>query len=793
VIRNYFKTAWRNLARNKLHSAINIAGLSVGMAVAMLIGLWIWDEMSFNRNFENYDRIAQVKQNETNNGEIGTWENIPFPLGDELRKNYGSDFTYVALSSHISPHILAAGEKKLTKKGTYFEPQAPDMLTLKMISGSREGLQAAGSIMLSESVAKAFFGDADPINQPMKIDNDQQVKVTGVYKDLPYNSSFADLTFIAPWSLFAQSEGLSKRENPWRCNCYIAYIQLTEHADIQKVSAMISDIKIKNVRKEELIHKPQLFLHAMSKWHLFGEFKNGLNTGGRIEYVWLFGTIGFFVLLLACINFMNLSTARSEKRAKEVGIRKAVGSLRRQLIILFFGESLLISFLAFLLSLLLAQLLLPFFNEVADKKMNLLWNNPWFWLLGVAFSLATGLVAGSYPALYLSSFKPIKVLKGAFQAGRFAGIPRKILVVLQFTVSVVLIIGTVVVFLQIQFAKDRPIGYNRDGLVLIPMVTNNVHNHFEAVRTELLKSGSIVSMAESGSPLTGVWSTNSGFDWKGKDPGLAVDFPNTEVSTAYGKTVAWEFKNGRDFSSEFGTDSAAFVINESAAAYMGLKNPVGETVKWDGHPFVVIGVIKDMIMESPYEPVKPSIYHLSNDPGNFIILRINPTLSASSALGKISVIFKKFNPEQPFDYQFVDAEYAKKFGYEERIGKLATAFAGLAIFISCLGLFGLSSFVAEQRTKEISLRKVLGASVYNLWKLLSKEFVRLVIIALLIAIPVAYYFMQSWLQQYAYRTSISWWIFVTAGLGAVLITLITVSFQAIKAALANPIKSLRNE
>jgi putative ABC transport system permease protein len=790
MIRNYLKIAWRNLVKNKAHSFINITGLSVGMAVVMLIGLWIYDELSFNKNFKNYNRIAQVMQHFNTNGDIGTGSTVPSPMGDELRKSFGSDFKYITMASWNGGHILTSGNKKLTKDGAYLEPQALEMLSVTMLKGTKSGLNDPSSILLSESAAKAYFGDANPMDKLMKIDNKLNVKVTGVYEDLPDNSSFADIKFIAPWELFSTTNELKKQADTWRCNCYMAYAQIADNADINKVSAKIRDLKLSKVNKSELKQKPQVFLQPMSKWHLYADFKNGVNTGGRIQYVWMFGIIGIFVLLLACINFINLSTARSEKRAKEVGIRKAIGSLRTQLIWQFLSESLLIAAFAFALAIVLVLLALPFFNEMADKKMSILWGNPVFWLAGICFSLFSGIISGSYPALYLSSFQPVKVLKGTFKVGKFAAIPRKVLVVLQFTVSVTLIIGTIIVFRQIQFAKNRPIGYSRNGLITLSILTNNVHNQFAAVKDELLKTGAITAIAEAGSPTTDVWSTNSGFDWRGKDPELSVEFPNIDVSYDYGKTVGWQFKEGRGFSKEFPTDSQSFVLNETAVKYMGLKNPVGEIIKWDGAPFKVIGVIKDMLVESPYEPVRPSLFHLTKDQGNVVILRINPKESASEALGKIETVFKTYNPEQPFEYQFADEEYAKKFGNEERIGKLASCFAILAIFISCLGLFGMASFMAEQRIKEIGVRKVLGASIFNLWGLLSKDFVLLVIISILIATPTAYYFMHGWLQNYTYRSNIAWWIFAVTALGAMLITLLTVSYQSIKAALANPVKSL---
>jgi putative ABC transport system permease protein len=793
MIKNYLKIAWRNLIKNKVSSLINIGGLAVGMAVAMMIGLWIYDELSFDKNFKNYDRITQVLQNNTMNGEIGTGNNVPWPMGDELRKNFGSDFKYITMATYNGGHILAYGNKKLTINGTYFEPQALDMLSIKILKGNKTALNDPSSIMLSESAAKSYFGDADPIDKVLKIDNRMVVKITGVYQDLPQNSSFAGVNFIAPWEQFSNANELKKQADTWRCNCYFTYAQLADNADINKVSAKIKDIKHDKVNKIELKQKNQVFLNPIKNWHLYSDFKNGVIVGGRIQYVWLFGIIGIFVLLLACINFMNLSTARSEKRAKEVGIRKAVGSLRGQLISQFLSESLLVAIFAFALAIFLVQLGLPFFNEVAGKKMAILWDSPLFWLMGLGFSLITGLISGSYPALYLSSFKPVKVLKGTFKVGRFASIPRKVLVVLQFTVSVILIIGTIIVFRQVQFAKNRPVGYSRDGLITISMLTGGIHNKFDVVKDELIKNGAIANIAEAGSPTTGSYESNSGFDWKGKDPAQGVEFPNIDVTPEYGKTVGWQFKDGRDFSASFLSDSAAFIINETAAKFMGLKNPVGEIVKWDGHPYKVIGVVKDMISESPYEPVRPTLFHILKGGGDFVIVKINPNTSTHEAISKIEKTFKTYNPEQPFDYQFVDEDYAKKFGDEERIGKLASAFAGLAIFISCLGLFGMASFMAEQRIKEIGVRKVLGATVFNLWGLLSKDFVVLVIISLLIASPVSWYFMHNWLQNYHYRTDMAWWIFAVTAIGAMAITLLTISYQSIKAALANPVKSLRSE
>jgi putative ABC transport system permease protein len=794
MLRNYLKVALRNFSRNKVFSFINITGLSIGMAVALLIGLWIRDELSFNKQFENYNHIAEVMQSQTFNGETGSQRSLPYPIGDELRKDYGSDFKYILMASWNSDHVLAAGDKKISIPGAYAEPSITEMLNLKMLKGTHTGLEDAHSILISDETAKILFGSADPMGQVIKIDNDQSVKVSGVYENLPFNSDFGNMKFIGSWKLYLDNTHWTfKESDPWRANMFRAFVQLRDQADMQKVSEKIKDSKLQHVNKRELVFKSQVFLHPMSRWHLYDDFKNGKNVGGRITYVWLFGIIGCFVLLLACINFMNLSTARSEKRAKEVGIRKAIGSLRSQLIGQFFGESMSYVFIAFVLSLLFAQAAIGFFNEVADKKMSIPWTEPLFWLAGIVFSLVTGAVAGSYPAFYLSSFEASKTLKGSIHVGRFASIPRKTMVVIQFSISVMLIIGTITVFRQIEFAKNRPVGYTSKGLVMLHMSTDDLHKNIKAVREELKKSGAITEISESSSAPTYVDEWDDGFDWKGKNPSLTGDAGVVYVSYEFGKTIGWNIAEGRDFSRSFGTDTAAMIINESMVKFMGLKNPVGETLRWMGKPYQIVGVVHDLLMENPYEPISRTVFVMATDAQPVINLRINPQMSAHEAIAKMEPIFKTYNPSQPFDYKFTDEEFAKKFGDEERIGKLAASFAMLAIFISCLGLFGMASFMAERRIKEIGVRKVLGASVFNLWKLLSREFVILVMISLLIAVPVSWYYLHGWLQHYTYRIEMSWWIFIAAGLGALVITLVTVSFQAVKAALANPVESLRTE
>ena len=791
---NYIKTAGRHLRKNKLHSFINTAGLSGGMAVAILIGLWIWDELSYNKYHENYDHVAQVIQNVSNNGEIQTWRTAPYPLAEELRSSYGSDFKEVVLASGQWEMIIAAGDKKLTKTGLFVEPNLPEVLTLKMIAGNRNSLQEPASILLSQSLAKAYFGDNDPVGQQLQLDNRMNVFVTGVYEDLPGNSTFKNVSFFAPWQLYYDAtEWIRTMNDPWRPNAFQVFVELPENANLSTISAKIKDAKLKKVNSELAKKQPALFLDPMSNWHLYSDFENGVNVGGRIKYVWLFGIIGGFVLLMACINFMNLSTARSEKRAREIGIRKAIGSHRSHLIAQFFTESVLVTCLSFLLSVIIVQLSLPFFNEVADKQIAILWYSPFFWMIGIGFTLFTGLIAGSYPALYLSSIQSVRALKGTYKAGRMATIPRKVLVVIQFSISFILIVGTLVVFKQIEFARNRPLGYDSNGLVAIPLLTSDIHKHFDAVKTELTNKGVIVEMAESESPMTSTWSTTSGFDWPGKDPALSVDFPTVGVSFDFGQTIGWEVTQGRDFSKEFGSDSSAVILNEAAVAFMGLSSPVGETVKWFGDPLKVVGVVKDVIASSPYEPVAPTVYYVNNDPGNYVIAKLNPTVSGSDAMATIEAVFTTFNPSQPFEYQFVDEAYARKFGNEQRIGKLATAFASLAIFISCLGIFGLASFVAEQRTKEIGVRKVLGASLFDLWKLLSRDFAALVVISSLVSIPMAYYLLTGWLDNYEYHTTLNWWVFVVTLAGTLIITLATVSYQTIRAAMVNPGRSLKSE
>jgi putative ABC transport system permease protein len=793
MIKNYFTTAWRNLLKSKIYSAINIVGLATGMAIAILIALWIWDELSFDNYHKNHHRIAQVMTTQTFNGHTGTGEAVAMPLGTELRNKYGSEFKAVSMASWNFGHILGVGEKKISSDGMWVEPVFPTMFSLNMLKGSISGLNDPSAVFLNASVAKILFGSTDPMGKTIRLDNQFDFKVAGVFEDFPKNTTLNNTKILLSWDKYITTQDWMKNAmTQWGNHSWQCFVQVNDHIDFAKTS--------EKIKKASMIHLnaaqdgvEELILQPMDNWRLFNEFKNGKLTGGRIQFVWLFGIIGVFVLLLACINFMNLSTARSEKRAKEVGIRKTVGSLRPQLVKQFLTESIVVAFLSLLIALCLVLALIPFFNGLSDKAIHLPGANIYFWLFIGVFTLFTGIVSGSYPALYLSGFNPIKVLKGTFRVGRYASLPRKVLVVVQFSISIALIIGTIIVYRQIQFAKDRPVGYDRDGLITIYMNTPDLYKHYDALRTDLIATGKVENVAESSSPSTQVWSNNIGFSWPGKDPNSLPLFGTVAATYDYGKTIHWQIKEGRDFSRSFLTDSSAMILNEAAVTLIGVKNTVGLTIKWDTTPHHVVGIIKDMIMESPYEPVKPTIFLLNPKWANVIIVRLKPSASMKEGLAKIESVFRKYNPAAPFEYKFTDEEYARKFEDEKRIGNLSTFFAILAIFISCLGLFGLASFVAEQRTKEIGVRKVLGASVFNLWQMLSKDFVTLVIISCAIAIPIAWYFLHQWLQKYTYRTEISWWIFLMAGLGAMAITLITVSYQAIKAALMNPVSSLRSE
>lgn len=806
MTRNYAKIAFRGLARNKAYAFINIAGLAIGMAVALLIAMWVWDEWNFNKNIENSDRIARVMWNSTQNGKVITSPNMPFPLAAELRNSHGQDLEKVAVSWSSDDYDILSGESKFRRKGRFMEPEGAYILSPKMVKGSREALRNPASVIISESAAASMFGNDNALGKLILIDNELRAEVAGVYEDFPSNSEYKNLDFIAPWKLFVSAkrrQWIGEAKDNWGIKTFEILVKVAPKTTINSVSGRIAGLMLNRVKdnKLEASLKPSLLLHPMERWHLFGDWENGINTGGQITYVTIFSVVGLAILLLACINFMNLSTARSEKRAREVGVRKAVGSMRSQLVFQFLFESFITISIALLVSFVLVEVALPYFNAVADKNLQFvrgsgLLTQPVVWLLIIAFCGVVSVISGSYPAFYLSSFKPAKILKsGNVHFGNITSLPRKILVILQFTVSVSLIIGTIVVFRQIQFGQNRSVGYERNGLINVQMPRGS--GPVEALKNDLLQSGYVTDVAQSSGPMTDVLSNASGFFWAGKPAGLQENFAVIAASHSYGNTVGWHVKEGRDFSKDAPADSMAVILNESAVKYMGLKDPVGKTIRWKDATFNddlyhIVGVIDDMVMQSPFEQVKQTIYFMTYAP-NFLFLKIKPGAETATAMEKIQSVFKKHLPDAIFDFKFADQEYGLKFAVEQRVAKLVTFFAVLAILISCLGLFGLAAFTAERRTKEIGIRKVLGATIMNIWVMISKEFVYLIAASLLVATPVTYYLLSNWLAKYQYHTTLSWWIFTVSGLLALGLTVLTVSYQAIKAATLNPVKSLKSD
>ena len=789
MLRNYLKIAFRNLLKNKVYSFINIGGLAVGMAVAMLIGLWVYDELSFDTYHTECDRIALLQKNRSFNGNIITEQSMSLPLAAKLRESYGNYFEEIVASSYGGEKNLTFKDKTIIKRGLFMETGGEKILDLKIVEGSPQFPLAPFEILISDKTKDALFGNTNAINQTIHLDKNTPFKVVGVFKSLPQNATYRSTAFYSSMDSYLQKEDWVSAKTHWDENSFPIYVKLAKNVSVEKASALIKD-EIYKVTKDP--SKPALFLYPMATWHLYPEYKNGFPVSTGKDNILIFGLIGMLTILLAAINFMNLSTARSEKRSKEVGVRKAIGSGRGQIISQFYAETLLTIVFSAILSLILAQIALPFFNELAEKQVEIPYTNLVFWL---AIALFTGLLvlfAGSYPAIYLSSFQPIKVLKGKMQSSSFELFSRKGLVVFQFSISVILIISTVIIYKQIQFTKSRPLGYDTKGLVQIRKNNEELRGHFYAMRQDLLQSEAVVEMAEINSPITESWHYSSNYTWPEKTSN-AEDLVSLNVTPEFGKTIDWKLTAGRDFSRTFGSDSNAVILNEAAVKLMGLKNPVNQLIRKDGKPLMVIGVVQNIVMDSPFDPVRPTVFEMIKANAPFITIKLKPELSATESIAKMEKVLKNYDPAGNFNYLFADRNFNNKFFREQRMSSLISLFAILAIFISCLGLFGLASFVAEQRTKEIGIRKVLGASVANLWQLLSKDFVVLVIISCLIAAPIAYYFMDNWLQKYSYRTEISWWIFAVSGLGALAITLLTVSYQSIKAALMNPVKSLKSE
>jgi ABC-type antimicrobial peptide transport system permease subunit len=792
MVKNYFLIGWRNLVRTKVFSIINIAGLSAGMAVAILIGIWVWDEVSFNTSFKNYDRLAQVYHHVTFGDESLTINDVPEPLGRTLKESY-PDFEEVVMTSYPVSRIVQYKESSLTQTCLFAAPPFVSMFSVDILQGNADALKDIHAVLMSETLAASLVGN-DPLGKSVKFDDRDHLVVAGIFKDFPPNSEFAQVKMILPMA-YNLSVNEAKKDN-WEDYTSLCYVLMKDPASLAKAENKIRNILYQHASNDSKALKPNGILFPMEKWHLYAEFKDGVNTGTQVRFVWMFSIIGVFVLMLACINFMNLSTARSEKRSKEIGIRKVMGSARDQLVKQFLSESLLIVSISFLVALLIAQLCMPWFNTLASKSMAIPYGNFIFILLVLAFILITSLLAGSYPALYLSSFNPVKVLKGIFHTGRGSSLARKALVVFQFATSVVMIIGTIVVFLQIQHAKNRPVGFDREGIIHIAIRTEGLAKaDYNTLRNQLLATGAVQNMAISDFPVTGSMSADASLTWPGKDPALRPLVAMNSCSHDFPATNGFQFIEGRDFSRELTTDSSAVIVNELAARLIaGEQSAVGKKVTFGySKEREIVGVIKDQIRWTPFSKQSPHIYFVRYTGAAYLTVRFTPGTDVHDALQKVETVIKNVDAAAPFEYKFQDDDYARQFHGEERIGKLASVFSVLAISISCIGIFALAAFAASQRTKEIGIRKVLGASVFTLWQMLAKEFLILVVLAVLIASPLAYYLLKQWLQQYEYRIDIPLLVFIVTAAFALFITLLTISYQTLKIAWINPVKSLKAE
>jgi ABC-type antimicrobial peptide transport system permease subunit len=711
--------------------------------------------------------------------------NMVLPLASSLQKTY-PQIKNAVVTTQGESHIFSYGDNKIKKTGLTVGGNFFDMFSWKFIKGDPlTALTDPSSIVLTQSAAKTFFGNADPINKILKIDNQENVKVSAVVTDPPGNSTL-QFDFVKAFNY--SDPDVKKAMNEWTNSSWHVYLQTAPGANVTTLDKNINILKKQHSPDDRV---STYFAFPMNKWRLYSDFKDGKNVGGMIEYVRLFTIIAIIILLIACVNFMNLSTARSEKRAKEVGVRKTLGSGKKQLILQFFSESMILSLIAFILSVIAVYLLLPSFNTLVDKHLSPDLSQPLIWIGALSIIVFTGVIAGSYPALYLSSFNPVKVLKGTFLAGKKAVIPRRVLVVSQFVISILLISATIIVYQQIQHVKNRDLGYNDNNLIMIPS-TPDVSKNYPVIKQELLKTGMINAVTRTFSPITEVWWKTPAPDWQGKPEDVQIIVTGFSTDADFTKTLGVKVLQGKDFSG-LPSDSSAIMLNKAAVTAMGLKDPIGMQMRYGSKTYTVTGVTGNVVMESPFKPVEPMMIFYRPDQSNIVDIRLNQSVGLPKALKSIESIFKTYNPSVPFEYQFADQEFGKKFITEELISKLINIFAGLAIFICSIGLAGLASFTIEKRIREIGIRKVLGASANRILLLISKEFLKLVLIAFVIAVPIAWWAMNSWLQKYDYRIDISLWLFVTVGFGILLLTLIVVSLNTLRAATSNPVKSLRSE
>ncbi len=785
--RHNFVIGYRILLRNKLYSLLNIGGLALGMTVAILIGLWIADDLSFNTHHRHYDRVVQVLRKNIYKGNVNG--SLVSKLGEYLRQNYSAHFDAVAMTFFRNgEELLTKGKNTFSERGYYFESQIGEILTPTMISGSYKDLKKE-DLLISASLAKKFFGDEDAVGKILKLNAKNELIVRGVYADFPGNSTFHDAQFFASMDL------IYNEENPrtWDNFNTRVFALLKEETNAATASAAITDIlQTQTTAKEEV-----LFVHPMSDWHLYSTFKNGQQAlSPRLQFIILTGIIGVFVLILACINFMNLNTARYQSRSKEVGVRKAIGSMKYQLVYQFLTETMLYAAAALFIAVICASLLLPWFGTLAGRDFVFPWSSLTFWCMCVGFTGISGLFAGSYPAFLLSSFHPVAALKGVQRQGKFNIRLRQALVVFQFTVSIALIIGTVAVHNQLQTIKNRPVGYDQERIITIRARTNEYMEKFDLFTAELKRKGLVTEAATANYPLTTTLGNNNTFSFE--DRPIDLTFNTIFVTDDYGKTVGWELIDGQDFSKDITDESGSIILSELGVKQMGLEDPVGTTIYSssafnDKTQFRVIGVVKDMIKGSPASHPVPLMIFNTPFTMPWTFLKIDPQIPIAEAIAEIQETLYSIDPQHPFAYRFLEEEYAEKFREEERIGNMVTLSSVLAILVSCLGLFGLSAFMVEKRTKEIGIRKIMGASVGNLWRLISVDFAKLLLLACVIAIPVASYLISSWLNHYEYRADLSWWMYVFAVLGGFSVTMVTVSFHAFKASYTNPVEALRAE
>lgn len=785
MFRNYIKTAFRNLWKNKTYSFLNIMGLSIGITCAALIFLWVEDELTYNHHNEKIDQLYQVYENQPYEGKIYTFTATPGPLAAAAKEEIPG-IKNSCRTTWQERVLFNKGDKSIFETGFYADSSLFSMFSIHFVQGSREKVfQQLHSLVISETMAKKFFGnDANVIGKTLKVDNQNEFFITGVVKDLPQNSTLK-FEWVAPFKIYLDKNDWLLQ---WGNNGILTYIELETSADLYTINKKMHGY----IKSKDTSAVAQPFLLGMNDWRLHNSFKDGKPDTGRIKHVRTFTTIAWIILLIACINFMNLATARSEKRAREVGVRKVLGAGKKMLILQFIGEAMLMSVIAVIIAIGIIYLVLPSFNELVEKKLYLALNNPVHNSALIAIALICGLVAGSYPSIYLSSFSPTSVLKGLKTRGSSAAWIRKGLVVIQFTISIVLIISTIIIYQQIQFAKNRDLGFNKDNLIQISL-EGSMKKNYTALKQDLLATGQVENTAMAMLNILWMGSNTSDFSWAGKDPSSKILVTQDFISPEYISTTGMKIKQGRDFNQDAKSDSLNIIINQALAKMVDKENAVGKIITRDSVKYTIIGVTDDFVYGDMYAKGDPLIFMVYPDYYNYMYVKLKQNSQTQNALSRIESILKTHNPGYPFDYKFVDENFNKIFQTETLISKLSRIFAILAIFISCLGLFGLAAYTAERRTKEIGIRKVLGASVQGIATLLSSDFLKLVFVSFIIAFPLAWWFMNEFLKDYAYRIDIDWTVFVIAGMISVLIALLTISFQAIRAGLSNPIKSLRTE